>query len=724
VDPRGATRRVDRARNIVGGVAVATFIVHVLESVRMRGPIIQADEGAYLGNARYIAQGIGRTHIGYSAGYSLLLAPPAFISHDPLTAYHLSLVVNALLAASVPLLGYFLARRVLPDASTAALVGAALVLVVYPGWSALANLTLSENALIPAVLATACVIAVAGQSLPRWCLAGAIASYTSWVSPRGVIVVASFTFACVVSTRAWRSSFPGGPAILVAIVLTVAGRMLNVAVAGTTRISGVSDGTGIQVFHALFHPHLWAATVANLLGRIIYTSTATLGLAVFGAVVLTIALLGRRIPAASKALVPVAAFAAPAFILTLLLSATSAVEIPVADQGYFIYGRYVDGVLGPVLVIGAAWLFGNARVIRRSHELVRAIALGAALLVAVPLFALLRPRTFPRAPLNIANVLALRVYILHLHRSLPVVLLATVAVMTVALVLMVLDRRVGAAAMILFLSWSSWIVYNGYEVADSVGRARQRVLLEAFDRLRKIGVDASCVEVDNAPKPPGWHLANYKFLLPTSDFQPIDTAPADCGPLLLSASPQVAARFDSARPVSYENYVPLGLWVVVARVPAPVRNRLATSGLLGPVPVTAALPAAAYRSSLTLVARKATTTQLRLAVQLTHAGSGAPWPGSLSYVQPGRIGTVRLVITLDDRAGRARVAYTCPIPRTMLPDDRVYIDCVVPLVPIHVRGPVLSPGPYTVRVELEQLGVTKFAAKGDRAATLAVTLRS
>jgi hypothetical protein len=48
----------------------------------------------------------------------------------------------------------------------------------------------------------------------------------------------------------------------------------------------------------------------------------------------------------------------------------------------------------------------------------------------------------------------------------------------------------------------------------------------------------------------------------------------------------------------------------------------------------------------------------------------------------------------------------------------------VPLVPIHVRGPVLSPGPYTVRVELEQLGVTKFAAKGDRAATLAVTLRS
>jgi hypothetical protein len=297
-------------------------------------------------------------------------------------------------------------------------------------------------------------------------------------------------------------------------------------------------------------------------------------------------------------------------------------------------------------------------------------------------------------------------------------------VMTVALVLTVADRRVGAAAMILFLSLSSWIVYNGYEVADSIGRARQHVLLDAFDRLRKMGVDASCVLVDNAPKPPGWHLANYKFLVPTSDFETIDAAPAGCGPLLLSASPQIAARFPGARPVSYENYVPLGLWVVVPHVSAAVRDALATSGLLGPLPVTAAFPTAAYRSSMTLVVRKAITTQLRLLVQLTHTGSGAPWPGSLSFIQPGGIGTVRLIITLEDPAGRAHIAYACPIPRTMLPGDRVGIDCVVPLVPAHARGPVLAPGPYTVRVELDQLGVTKFVAKGDHAATVAVTLRS
>jgi hypothetical protein len=715
-------RRDDRARIIAVAFGVGTFVAHVVVASRMRVPIIQADEGAYLGNARYIAQGFGRTSAGYAAGYSLLLVPPALISHDPLTAYHLSLVVNALLAASLPVLGCFLVRRVLPETPTAALVGAALVLVVYPGWSAISNLTLSENALIPAVLATACVISVAGESLPRWCFAAVLASYASWVSPRGILVVGAFAFACVMSTRPWRSWTPGVPALVVTLVVTVAGRAANIAIAGTSRIVGVRDGTGFQLFHALFHPSLWGATVANILGRIVYTSTATLGVFVVGSVILAAALSGRRIASASSALVPVAAFAVPALFLTLFLSATSAVEVPVADQGYFIYGRYVDAVLAPVLVIGAAWLFARATVLERRFEMLRVIALGAALAVAVAVFALLRPRTFPRAPLNIANVVALRVYLLYLHRSLPVVLLAAVVVMTAALILVVIDRRVGAAAMVVFLAWSSWIVYNGYEVRDSIGRAQQHVLVEAVQRLHALGVDTSCVIVDNTPKPSGWHLANYELLVPASDFA--IKPPAHCGPLVLSAAAPVDDRFPGARPVSYENFVALGLWVVVPSVPHPVRDALLSSGLVGPVLVTAALPDAAYHSSIQLAARTTTTRQLRISVRLAHSGSGAPWAGSFSGIQPGRVGTVRLLVTLFDRSGRMLMSAPCNVTRTMLPGDTVKIDCVVPLVPARATAPVLAPGPYTVHVELTQVGVTKFAARGDRVASLAVTLKN
>ena len=80
MDLRGAGRHETRAWVLIGLVSVATLVVHVVAASRMRVPIIQADEAGYLGNARYIAQGIGRTGAGYAAGYSLLLAPAALLS--------------------------------------------------------------------------------------------------------------------------------------------------------------------------------------------------------------------------------------------------------------------------------------------------------------------------------------------------------------------------------------------------------------------------------------------------------------------------------------------------------------------------------------------------------------------------------------------------------------------------------------------------------------------
>jgi len=336
-------------------------------------------------------------------------------------------------------------------------------------------------------------------------------------------------------------------------------------------------------------------------------------------------------------------------------------------------------------------------------------------------FALIRPRTFPHASMNIVNVFALRFYLLHVRWSLPPVLLATIVVTTVALILVAVDRRVGAAAMIIFFSWSSWTAYEGYAVHDSVGRAKQHVLVEAIARLHAIGVDTSCVALDEPPNPPGWYLANYEFFVPSSSFRAVDPTLPACGPLVLSARASIGAQFAGARPVSYENYVALGIWVDIAQVPQPVRDTLLTSGLLGPTPVTAALPDAAYRSSIRLVARKTTTRDLQVMVHLQHVGSGAPWPGSVSAVQPGHVGLVRLLATLDD-GGRVVSSAVCPVPRTMLPGDETDVVCVVRSP--RSTGPVPSPGAYTVRVELDQIGVTKFTAKGDHAATLAVTLRS
>jgi hypothetical protein len=194
-------------------------------------------------------------------------------------------------------------------------------------------------------------------------------------------------------------------------------------------------------------------------------------------------------------------------------------------------------------------------------------------------------------------VLALRVYLIHIHRSLPVVLLAAVVVTTLVLVVTAINRRAGAAAMILFFAWSSWTVYNGYVVHDSVGRAEQHVITEGIDRLRALGVDASCVIVEE-PLPSMWHINNYQFFEPSSWFPTDGAVHPKCGPLILSNRADVNERYLGARPVSFENYIPLGLWVDGSRTPQPLEVKLIREGLLGPVPITAALPDGSYRSSM------------------------------------------------------------------------------------------------------------------------------
>jgi hypothetical protein len=704
-----APSHIDRAWLVVGGIAIATFVVHVIAAARMHNPIIQADEAGYLSNARYLAQGIGRTKYGYESGYSLLLVPAALISHDPLRAYHLSLITNALLAASLPLLGFFLVRRVLPGTPTGAQVTAALLLVLYPGWSILTNVAMSENALVPAVLATACVIAVARQSWPRWCVAAVLASYTFWVSPRGLVIVGAFVFGCALSTRPWKRFFPGVPAIIVAVVGTVLGRVVNIAIAGTSKVQGVSHQNGLlHVFEPLIHPGQWNNAAATLLGWFSYACIATFGLAVVGAVVMTAALARRRVHGSSGALVPVAAFAVPALLGTLVLGALNDVQVSVAQLDYLVYGRYVDGVLAPVLVVGAAWLFAGTHAANRARDVTRALLFGAGVAVVVLIFAVIRPPARQSATLNIANILALRPFIVHLqHRSLPALLLAGVVVMTVGLVLTALDRRVGAAAMMLFLAWSSWVTYNGYAVHDSAQRAQQRALVTAIHKLREKGVDTSCIVIDTKAPLSGWHLANYRFFVPTSTFALAGETPQRCGPLVLSAAADVDSRYPGARPVAYENHAPIGLWIQ--------HPSTALDGLFGPVPITAPLPASAYRSNVSVRPGDTKHHDAQLHITVQHTGSGAPWPGSLSSVAPHSQGSVRVDITVTGPSGTVIASSSCPLPHTLFPGDRVNLDCHVPL-------PNAAPGNYTAHVSLEQVGVTTFPAQGDGTATAPVSV--
>jgi hypothetical protein len=442
----------------------------------------------------------------------------------------------------------------------------------------------------------------------------------------------------------------------------------------------------------------------------VYAGTATLGIAIVGSVVLgrSARRLARREADPRAA---VALFSLSAVALTLLFDALTAVKS--SSLGYLVYGRYVEAVLAPVLVIGAAWLLDEGR--RRPRRTVAYAGLVAALLVLVAVFELLRPRNSVPT-INQTNVLALRVYFLHVHRPLAVVLLATVAVTAVVLALWRVDRRAGALVVVAFFSYSSWVVYDG-AVHDSVARADQMTLVDAVTRLGRAHVDTSCVIVDGPQGNAGsnWHIVSYEFRLPKSKFRP-GTAPApECGPLVLSNDPNAPARFPGARAVSFENHVPIALWVILPQVPGDVRDQLSQAGLIEPAP-GAPDPGAGgtYRSTLRLDPRASTTSRLRVRVDVRHLGT-APWPGTFAPLHRAGGGSVALEVELRDPHDRTLVRGTCAVPKTLFPGDELPIDCAMPVS--------VPPGDYVVRVGLAHPeGGGKYAALGDTVAAMPVTL--
>src|SRR5579862_693385 len=99
---------------VVGVALVALVVLHAALNHGIPAPQIHADEGGYLGDARYLASGYGRSGVGYYAGYSLFLVPAAWLTSSSLAFYHAALYSNAALALAAPLLALGLSRILFP----------------------------------------------------------------------------------------------------------------------------------------------------------------------------------------------------------------------------------------------------------------------------------------------------------------------------------------------------------------------------------------------------------------------------------------------------------------------------------------------------------------------------------------------------------------------------------------------------------------------------------
>jgi hypothetical protein len=345
-----------RTRLVVGTLAL--FAARLALSLLRSGPVLVADETGYLTNARVLAGGLhGQMEQApfYRGGYSVLLAPVVRTAADPGTAYHLVLMVNAALAASLFVLLYLLLTRN-ADVAPRPAMWAALAGALYPPITVYSEVALSENALLPLtcgwLIAFGALVGARGR-IPTMLsgLAFGACAAGLWAAHGRMLPAVVLTAGVVLRLGSRRRL----DAATVAAVLLV----LGVGLWATHWLDGYliehnyggrSNSEAGDRLDAVAHPDALARIGANLLGQTWYLVVST-----FALVVVVIGGAGRR-P------VPLMLLA-----LTALLLVVSAGAFPQPTRpDMLIYGRYVEVVAPPLIALGAAMLAGSTRLPSRT----------------------------------------------------------------------------------------------------------------------------------------------------------------------------------------------------------------------------------------------------------------------------------------------------------------------------------------------------------------------
>ena len=350
-----------RSRLLIAGT-LALFAARLVLSLIRTGPVLVADEIGYLTNARVIAGDMaGQLEQApfYRGGYSLLIAPLVELGSSPTFTYHLVLVLNAALAASVFPLLYLLLTR-FAGARPEPAIWAALAGAAYPALTVLSQVAMSENALFPLV----CLWLIAfggllanGRGRNEFAWAAALGATTGalWAVHNRMFVAIVLALAGMAWLTARRRLRPAALVLGVAVIaLAFYGvHLLDDFLIDDNYASSAPDELSERMDALLQFSGLRTA-LANLVGQSWYLLVATFGLA--AAAVADFAI-GRRQPRADETAERRLPILGVLLALTALLLLVSAAAFPERTRpDMLIYGRYAEVVAPALIAFGLAAL--------------------------------------------------------------------------------------------------------------------------------------------------------------------------------------------------------------------------------------------------------------------------------------------------------------------------------------------------------------------------------
>ena len=343
-------------------LALAISIGFFIANWDITGPVYQADEGGYLANAAALAGYWPDAASSYHAGYSLLLVPAFWISDHPQTVFALVKLLNAILWGVTTLVLHASLKIFFPDINRWKLLGATIVAMIYPAWVTLSGYSFSESGFVLFYLLTIYfALRVINNGRYFWLLWALSLGYLYAIHPKALPVLASAFVAAVLIAKVKREWF-----LMLGFVIITLGMVYIYDIAFKPwLIAGMTTGDFQPDLH---YPQLKSylavfgsfnsiiEMMVRLSGQFMYIGLATLGI-VFFPIIVGMKSGFKKLKARGLGFLflnnnPVFIFIFLSFIGTHFLSAWMFTALNTNGFHHWMYGRYVEGVVLPFIVIG------------------------------------------------------------------------------------------------------------------------------------------------------------------------------------------------------------------------------------------------------------------------------------------------------------------------------------------------------------------------------------
>lgn len=371
--------------------SIAIGCAYLAVSWHTSGPAYLRDEIGYLANAAFLANHRLDAASSYHAGYSLFIAP-AFLFSDPKIVWKGVLTINAIMWAANFAMLYALLRRLLPHARASRLLTTTLLAALYPTWIISSGYALATTAFAAVFLAGLLALFLWSRDNPLSILPhAALVGYLYWVHPTGAAVAGVSVLAVALQSWRWRDARPLLlHAALVAALVLAYQRGVHPWIAASMTPPGYTPFSHypslVSALETVLTWHGFTVFAAVLAGQFAYFIVASFGMALAGLLFCSRQILGARNDddgrgAADGNMRAVCILVGAAPLGIIALGAISFFQWDRFQGEFWIFGRYLDAAILPVLAIGLAVFRPDIRLAAASIFL---LATGLLLLAMVP----------------------------------------------------------------------------------------------------------------------------------------------------------------------------------------------------------------------------------------------------------------------------------------------------------------------------------------------------